>query len=270
MEYCVFSKHLQEWDLAELGRRLKAAGFDGVDLTVRAGGHVEPEQAADTLPEAVAALKAGGVGVSMITTDISDANQPHARATLEAAAAQGIGYWKIGYYSYEGFGTVRKGLAETKAKLTDVAALSKELGLWGGIHNHSGPYIGSNLVHIRELLDGLDPDAIGSYYDTGHATTEGAFRGWELGMDELSDRIRMVAVKDMRLGDRAKDWPMEVTEPGTGWVPWSKMLARLKTLAPQIGPVSIHGEYKDLPAEEVLTLMVRDREFFEHTWESAE
>ena len=42
---CYFSKHLQWLDIDDLGIALKEAGFDGADLTVRAGGHVEPENA---------------------------------------------------------------------------------------------------------------------------------------------------------------------------------------------------------------------------------
>jgi L-ribulose-5-phosphate 3-epimerase len=268
MQYCVFSKHLQEWDFTELGRRLKAAGFDGVDLTVRAKGHIEPQQAVEALPPAVEALRAEGVAVSMISTDICSADQPHARRTLETAAALGVRYWKLGYYVYETFGTVRQALAEVKARLADLAALSADLGLWAGFHNHSGPYLGANLAHVRELLEGLDPDAIGSYYDTAHAVIEGAFSGWELGLDELADRVRMLAVKDMHIIDPTRSWPSEVANPGEGWVPWAKMVARLKPLAPQIAVVSVHGEYNQ-PADEVLALARRDREFFESHWRDA-
>ena len=47
---CFFSKHLPRMNGRELGRTLKALGFDGVDLTVRPGGHVDPKRVAIELP----------------------------------------------------------------------------------------------------------------------------------------------------------------------------------------------------------------------------
>src|SRR5215213_6799677 len=38
----MFSKHLAELAWADLGQAVRQAGFDGVDLTVRPGGHVLP------------------------------------------------------------------------------------------------------------------------------------------------------------------------------------------------------------------------------------
>ena len=43
-------------DWSDLGRAVKDTGFDGVDLTVRPGGHVLPERAADDLPRAIEAI----------------------------------------------------------------------------------------------------------------------------------------------------------------------------------------------------------------------
>src|SRR5687768_12413035 len=63
-EFCFFSKHLAELDWKDLGKAVKDAGFDGVDLTVRTGGHVLPERA-DDLPKAIEAIKAAGVSVPM-------------------------------------------------------------------------------------------------------------------------------------------------------------------------------------------------------------
>ena len=48
-QLCLFSKHLPELGWGDLGRAVKDCGFDGVDLTVRGGGHVLPEKAADDL-----------------------------------------------------------------------------------------------------------------------------------------------------------------------------------------------------------------------------
>ena len=46
----------------ELGRTLKALGFDGVDLTVRPGGHVDPKRVAIDLPAFVDAHPPRGSG----------------------------------------------------------------------------------------------------------------------------------------------------------------------------------------------------------------
>ncbi|MFO7898297.1 MAG: TIM barrel protein [Planctomycetota bacterium] len=270
MDCCVFSKHLQDYDFGELGRALSGIGVDGVDLTVRPGGHVEPEEAADRLPEAVDALKQEGVRVRMITTAITDAAEPHAGDVLEAAAGEGIRFFKLGYYPYDGFGTLRAGLAEVKAKLRDLAAMASELGLWAGFHNHSGPYVGAHLAHVRELLDDLDPDAIGSYFDVGHATVEGAFRGWLLGLDDLADRVRMIAVKDLDVKRGDAKWPTTTRPLGEGLVQWRRLIPVLKQIERNVGPISHHGEYGDLSAAEVCEQVRRDIAFFDRIWEENE
>ena len=53
-ELCIFSKHLAKLNYRELGATAKQMGFDGVELTVRTGGHVLPANAARDLPNACA------------------------------------------------------------------------------------------------------------------------------------------------------------------------------------------------------------------------
>src|SRR5262245_38688707 len=62
---CFFSKHLPRMNGRELGRSLKALGFDGVDLTVRPGGHVDPKRVAIELPVFVDGIRNEGVAVPM-------------------------------------------------------------------------------------------------------------------------------------------------------------------------------------------------------------
>jgi len=266
MDVCVFSKHLQDYDFRQLGRAIRSIDVGGVDLTVRPGGHVEPGAVKDALPKAVATLKEEGVHVSMITTAITSADEPHARSVLETAAAQGIRYFKLGYYRYGGFGTFDAGLAEVEAKLRDLAALSKELGLWAGFHNHSGPYIGANPAHVLRLIDDLDPDAIGSYFDIGHATIEGAAAGWLLGLDDLAARVRMVAIKDLTVEKTAEGNRIRVVPLGEGLVRWDEFAGALGRIASEVGVMSFHGEYGERTAEQVLALVQSDRAFFENIW----
>src|SRR5436309_9976838 len=47
LKVAIFSKHLQFLRGAELARAAGEIGFNGIDLTVRAGGHVEPARAAE-------------------------------------------------------------------------------------------------------------------------------------------------------------------------------------------------------------------------------
>src|SRR5207302_1470824 len=45
-----FSKHLHWLDWEHMAETTKELGFDGLDVTVREGGHVEPAQVREDLP----------------------------------------------------------------------------------------------------------------------------------------------------------------------------------------------------------------------------
>jgi hypothetical protein len=76
---CLFSKPLPGMDWRRLAQATRRAGFGGIDLTVRPGGHVQPEHAAEDLPKAVATIREEGLEVPMITTALISAADPAAR-----------------------------------------------------------------------------------------------------------------------------------------------------------------------------------------------
>jgi L-ribulose-5-phosphate 3-epimerase len=73
-----------------LAQNARQAGFAGIDLTVRKGGHVLPEKAAEDLPSAVSSIREEGVEVPMITTELVSAADPTARAILSTAGKLSI------------------------------------------------------------------------------------------------------------------------------------------------------------------------------------
>jgi hypothetical protein len=84
----LFSKPLQHLGWPELGRVVKELGMEGVDLTVRPGGHVLPERVREDLPRAVETLRSYGLSAPMITTAITSGDDPGAGPILATAAGQ--------------------------------------------------------------------------------------------------------------------------------------------------------------------------------------
>ncbi len=265
MDLCVFSKRLQEMDFPVLAAGLRGAGFDGVDLTVRPGGHIEPGSVREALPRAVEALGAGGVTVRMISSSVTDIGAPHARDVLETAAAAGVRWVKLGYWRYEGFGTLRRAMEEAGSRLRDLAAAAKDLGVFLGCHNHSGEFVGAHLAHLGRLVEPLDPEAIGVYFDPAHAVLEGGRRGWLQSLDGVAERVRMVALKDFLV---LAGGELECVPMGEGAIPWPEVVAALAKIAGQLGPVSVHTE-KAQPAAAALRLAAADRDAFLSLWKSA-
>ena len=269
MELCLFSKHLQNFDADGLGRTLKDLGMPGVDLTVRPHGHVEPADVAEALPAFKEALAAHDVRITMLTTSIMAADAPHAREIIEAAGRCGVGFIKLGYWHYKGFGQLRSQEAEVRAALKDLEPVLKDNGVKAGFHTHSGHYMGCNASFALRIIGDCDPEAVGIYYDAGHCTLEGGEGGWLMGLDLVADRLIMVAVKDLayfRLGsasDRHKGWQWYTVPMDSGPVDWPKFAQCLKEIDFQ-GPVSFHSEYqgphswRDLTAEQVVEQTRKD------------
>jgi len=242
---CLFSKILHNRPFKDLPGLLPKLGVDALDLTCRAGGHVLPEQAGDDLPAAFEALKAADVAVPMISTDITDAGQGNAETIVRTAAKLGIRYAKLGYYPYKDLGRIHETLADVKARLRDVAALFQQYQVQAGFHNHSGQNVGAPMWDLWQLIADLPPAAVGSYFDTLHATVEGGGSAWKIGLNLLAPRIVMLAVKDFRWEkDARRGWNVRVCPLGEGMVRVEEVVARLKPLG-FAGPVSLHIEYGD-------------------------
>lgn len=240
---CLFSKHLPLLDARNLGRTVKQLGFDGVDLTVRPKGHVEPARVAQDLPPFVDGIRAEGVAVPMITTDLHAAGEPAAAPTLETAARLKIPYFKCGYFYYK-FSDVRQEIDAAATQLRSLAALAAKHGVKLGFHNHSG-YIGGLVWDVAPVMDTLDPKWAGYYFDVRHAVVEGGDAGWRSAFGVVAPRLFMIAIKDVYWEKTAKGWRQVNCPLGEGMVNWTRYF-RMLADAKFHGPLSLHLEY-DLP-----------------------
>ena len=238
---CLFSKPLPGMDWRRLAQAAKRVGFGGIDLTVRPGGHVRPEHAAEDLPQAVAAIREEGLEVPMITTALTSAADPTARPILSTAAKLSIPFFKPGYYEYK-LVDVRRELEESGAQFRGLVDLSKQYGIEAGYHNHE-EYIGAPVWDMASVLDTLDPKWVGFYFDPRHAVAEGGVGGWKIAANLVMPRLKMVAVKDFRWEKTEKGWVDRNCPLGEGMVDWKYLFNVLAGSGFQ-GPISLHLEYE--------------------------
>ena len=244
---CLFSKHAAKLNYQELGKYSKQVGFGGVDLTVRPGGHVLPEKVTDDLPVALAVLESFGLKVPMITTGLTNPKAPETTATLRKAGELKIPFWKVGYFKYEtgkdGVVDLDKKLAAVQNALSGFAVLSRIYGVCAGVHNHSGNYVGAPVWDTWQLIQLMDANNIGFYFDPAHATAEGGAWTWNASLEVALRRLKMVAVKDFYWEKSGGKWKMKWCPLGQGMVDWPTVLKRM-ALAKFAGPLTLHVEYE--------------------------
>jgi sugar phosphate isomerase/epimerase len=239
---CLFSKAVPQLDWSELAQAAKEAGFGGVDLTVRREGHVLPERVETDLPKAVAAIRAEGLDVPMITTELVEADDPTAEPILRTAKQLSIPCLKPGYYHYQ-LVDVWKERDEAGRRFRGLVELAGKYERQVGYHDH-GHYIGAPIWDMAQVIEPLDPRYCGFYFDLGHCTTDGGESGWEIATNLVIRRLKMVAVKDFtwiklpsgRLESR-------ICPLGQGFVPWREFLQALAK-SDFHGPISLHEEYE--------------------------
>jgi L-ribulose-5-phosphate 3-epimerase len=247
MPICVFSKHLQFLDFQQMVEVAAAAGFDGVDLTVRPGGHVSPEQVEEQLPRAVQAVRHTGLTVPMMTTAITRSD-PLTVRILKTAVELGIGTYRLGYFDYDQQAGVAASLPGIKRQLQELAALNQRLGIHGAYQNHSGSRFGAPVWDIWEVIHDLDPAWMGCQYDLMHAVAEGG-NSWILGLDLLQKHVKSLAIKDFYWGKTDNEWQEVVAPLGEGMCNWPEFFRRLKGYG-FTGPISLHFEYP-MPEETI-------------------
>jgi L-ribulose-5-phosphate 3-epimerase len=263
---CLFTDHLADFDYREVATMLRQVGVVGADLTVRPGGLVKPERVVEDLPKAAAVLKENGLSIPMITTGITSASDSMAQTVLTTAASLGIAYYKLGYYPYENLEAWRAKLESTQQELKKLVDLGRRVGIQAGFHNHSGPFVGGSLWDSWQILQGLDSKWIGFYFDPGQATIEGGNNAWNLGFRRLSEKLKMVAIKDFIWEKNRGQWNTRWVPLGEGMVRWPDFFKILRQVSFQ-GPISLHIEYdpggstKSARFENSLSAGIRDLKF---------
>ncbi|MBN1481622.1 TIM barrel protein [candidate division KSB1 bacterium] len=247
-QFNCFSKHLQWLDYKETAEVLKDAGYNGVDLTVRPGGHVEPERVEEDLPRAVETFVAAGLNVPMIVTSVTRADDPSQERTLRTAAALGVKIYRMGYLNYETSLGIEGSIAQLRPQIKELADFNRQIGITGAYQNHAGTRIGGAVWDLWLLLQDVAPQHLGIQYDIKHATAEGG-RSWILGLQLVAEHINCLALKDFlwQQNDRGQ-WSDTPVPMGTGMVDYPAFFAAVKDLNILV-PVTMHLEYK-MPHQE--------------------
>jgi sugar phosphate isomerase/epimerase len=248
MQIVCFTKSFQDWPLAKVCDGFKKIGLDGIDLTVRKGGHIAPADVEAELPKAINLAHEQGLKIPMLTTEITE---PDATAEKILATCQkhGIDRIKLGYYRYVPFGTLAKQMDEVRAQLGKVAALARRYKVLPCVHIHSGADIPSHGTMLYQLIKDLPPSDIGAYVDPLHMTLEGGGSGWQQGLDLLAPWISLVAIKNFVWEPGHRDptgqqrWIHRVAPLADGVAPMPDFIATLKKIGYD-GTYSLHSEYK--------------------------
>lgn len=239
----LFSKAYQplKFNFDQASEFTAESGLDGVDSPVRPDGEIKPERVGDELPAYVGALRKRGLRMPYLTTAITGTETPNAEAVLRTAKQLGIERYRLGFIYRSDDEGWEKQLGEVRARLKDLAALNKEIGIGAVMQNHSPSgrtYVGGNLDELAHIVEGFDPEQIGVAFDIAHAlNVHGS--GWRQKFDKIRSHLKVVYVKDtnkdkqfVRLGQG------EVRSAG-----YFRLLKELKYSA----PISLHIEYSASP-----------------------
>jgi sugar phosphate isomerase/epimerase len=252
-----FAKPFQSLSFDDCADLVAEVGWDGIECPLRPKGQIEPEQAADKLPELVAALKKRGKQIHLAATGINSIRTPHTEKALRALAAAGIKRYRMAYWKYTKDKSIEKLHAEIRAELKDLVALNKELGLQAGYQNHSGSnYVGAPIWDIYTILKDFDPRQIGMIFDIGHATLEGGY-SWPIEARLVQSHLTAVYVKDFTWGRSEKrGWRGNWCPLGQGMVN-RKFFDQLQK-SDYAGPISQHHEYELGSQREMVKTMRED------------
>jgi sugar phosphate isomerase/epimerase len=247
---CIFSKHLQWLDVADAARLAADMGFDGIDLAVRKGGHIDPARATEDLPRAVETIRKAGLEVPMVTTDIVTAQSEHAGEILRTISSLGIRAYRWGGFRLDPGRPIPDQLEAARGPVRDLAALNRSSGVCAMYHIHSGAgLLGASIWDLYLVLKGFDPDAVAVNFDIAHATIEGGLAGWRNSASLMAPFTRGIALKDFYWEKGADGvWQPRWCAIGEGMVNFAEYFRALG--AGFRGPIQLHFEYREMGGAE--------------------
>ncbi len=237
--FAVFSKPWKTLPIPQLGEFLKGLGFDGIELPVRPGFQVEPDNVARDLPVAVRQLAEAGIKIYSVAG-------PTDEATIATCAETGIPIIRIMARLKEGEGYLA---AEARfgRELDALVPLLDKYGVTVGIQNHCDRFA-ANALGLLRIVEKYDPKHIAAVWDPAHEALNG--NGPEMAIDVIWSHLYMVNLKNaiwLRTnGPEAEiaEWRHWWTSGRLGLASWPQVAAELKRRNYQ-GIYCLTAEYSD-------------------------
>ncbi len=239
--FTVFSKPWRG-PLAEVAGRLAAMGFEGVELPVRPGFQVEPDDVATALPEAAKVLADAGLRIGSVAG-------PTDEPTIAACAAVGVPIIRIccpipagrDYLAAE---------ADIQRRLDGLVGLLERHGVAIGVQNHCHRNV-YTAMDLRQLVAKYDPRWVCAVLDFGHLGLTG--QPPDLACDIVWSHVRLVNFKNAcwRRDGPGGAWRCRWVGGREGMADWPAAVAELKRRG-YAGDVCLTAEYSDPGAAERL------------------
>jgi sugar phosphate isomerase/epimerase len=239
IEWSVFTKPWKTLSLGELGAYVKGLGFDGIELPVRPGYQVEPENVGRDLPKAAKELAGAGIKIHSIAGNTDE-------ATIAACGAAGVPIIRT-------MGRMPRDqkYLEMEAKLQAeyealVPALDKA-GVTIGVQNHCDDFV-TSAIGLRHLMERFDRTHIAAVWDVAHCALNG--EDPELAVDIVWDHLCLVNFKNafwrLRTGPEAEraEWQHYWTTGRQGLAPWHRAAKALRGRGYR-GAICLTAEYSD-------------------------
>ncbi len=182
--WSVFTKPWREKTPAELGGLVSGLGFTAIELPLRPGYQVEPENAERDLPAIQRALGEYGVRVA----SVASGTEERIFAACQAADVR-ILRIMVGADRSQGY---LKSIEKTRRELDALVPLCERYGVTLGVQHHYGFGV-FNTMEMRHLLEGYDSKHIGAIWDAAHSALSAELP--EQALDIIWDKLCLVNLK---------------------------------------------------------------------------
>jgi len=249
-----FSVFTKPWrmPLAELGQFVKGMGFDGIELPVRPGFQVEPDQVAKELPAAAKRLAEFDLRIYSVAG-------PSDEATIAACAEAGVPIIRVmARVPKEGY---LARIEDIQREYDALVPLLDKCGVTIGVQNHCDWCV-ANAMGLLHLIGKYDPKHVAAVWDAAHNALEGEQP--EVAIDVLWSHLCMVNLKNVYrrrsgVGDAGEaQWEISWCAGREGFASWPRVADELKRRDYR-GVICLTAEYDE--EERVNELAAEDLAF---------
>jgi sugar phosphate isomerase/epimerase len=243
---CAYSGCFAKLAVSLLPEMIGGMGFEGVDLTVMPGGHVDPSKYMVQMDRAFQMFQDASLDVPMVSTIFTSASQPFAYQVLYVSAEFGARFCKLGAWPPPNGVPGQNPAFRTallKNDLNQLAATSLQCRIASLIPNHAGSYPGRSMKELDALMPAMGKAVLGYCFDPAQSVIESrSADGWESELKTALPRLGAVSLADVSIPKDQADATPVPCPLGEGVIDWKKFFSILAE-ANFRGPLSLRQDY---------------------------